>query len=93
MSQTAQPRFVRPCTLIWLALVAMTGITYLIGDAGLGGTSVMLLVLAMTLIKSQMIAGYFMGLRKTGRLWRGIMGTYLIVVGSLIAVAYLIGIN
>ncbi|MDD5330814.1 MAG: cytochrome C oxidase subunit IV family protein [Sulfuricella sp.] len=93
MNKPSQPRFVRPCTLIWLALVTLTGVTYTIGDAGLGGRNVMLLVLAITLLKSQMIAGYFMGLRKTSLLWRAIMGGYLIVVGGMIAIAYLMGIN
>ena len=88
-----QPHFVRPCTRVWLALIALTITTYSIGEAGLGGRNIMLLVLAITLLKSQMIASFFMGLRKTGRLWRGIMGGYLIVVGLMIAVAYLIGIN
>ncbi len=93
MNKPSQPRFVRPCTLIWLTLIALTGVTYSIGDAGLGGRNVMLLVLAITLLKGQMIAGFFMGLRKTSLLWRAIMGGYLIIVGGMIAAAYLMGIN
>ena len=85
-----KPHFVRPCTLIWLALIFLTAITYSIGDAGLGGTPVMLTVLAITFIKSQMIASFFMGLRKSGLMWRIIMGSYLVVITSMIAVAYLI---
>jgi len=85
-----KPHFVRPCTLIWLALIFLTAITYSIGDAGLGGTPVMLTVLAITFVKSQMIASFFMGLRKSGLMWRIIMGSYLVVITSMIAVAYLI---
>ena len=93
MNNPSQPRFVRPCTLIWLTLIALTGVTYSIGDAGLGGRNVMLLVLAITLLKGQMIAGFFMGLRKASLLWRAIMGVYLVIVGSMIAVAYLMGLH
>lgn len=87
-----KPHFVRPCTRIWLALIALTGVTYAIGDAGLGGTGIMLFVLALTFIKSQMIASYFMGLRKAGLMWRLIMGGYLVLVTTMIAVAYHIGL-
>ena len=88
-----KPHFVRPCTRIWLALVILTVVTYSIGDAGLGGTPVMLTVLAITFAKTQMIAAYFMGLRKAGLLWRAIMGVYLATVATMIAVAYLIAIK
>lgn len=88
-----KPHFVRPCTRIWLALVLLTVITYSIGDAGLGGTPIMLTVLAITFAKTWMIAAYFMGLRKSGLLWRAIMGIYLATVASMIAVAYLIAIK
>jgi hypothetical protein len=74
-------------------LIALTIVTYSIGEAGLGGQGVMLAVLAITMLKSQMIAGYFMGLRKTSLLWRAIMGGWLAIVGGMIAVAYLMGIN
>jgi cytochrome c oxidase subunit 4 len=93
MNTPAQPHFVRPCTRIWLALVVLTGVTYSIGEAGLGGRNIMLVVLAITLLKSQMIAGYFMGLRKSSLLWRAIMGVWLVIVGGMIAVAYLMGLS
>jgi caa(3)-type oxidase subunit IV len=93
MNTPPQPHFVRPCTRIWLALVALTVVTYSIGEAGLGGRNIMLVVLAITLLKSQMIAGYFMGLRKSSLLWRAIMGTWLLIVGGMIAVAYLMGLS
>jgi len=47
-------------------------------------------VLALTLIKGQLIADYFMGLRRVRSLWRTAMFAYLVVVGGLIATAYLI---
>jgi hypothetical protein len=41
------------------------------------------------MIKSQMVANYFMALRHTRLLWRGIMFGYFVIVGGLIALAYL----
>jgi cytochrome c oxidase subunit IV len=84
---------VRPCTWIWLLLLALSFTTYGIGKMGLGGTSVMLAVLVITFIKSELVASYFMGLRNTSLLWRGIMASYLIIVGGMIAVAYLISVK
>ena len=88
-----KPHFVRPCTRIWLALIFFTAITYSIGDAGLGGTPVTVTVLAITFVKSQMIASFFMGLRKSGLMWRIIMGSYLVIITAMIAAAYLIAIR
>lgn len=93
MNHPPQPHFVRPCTRVWLVLVALTAVTYSIGESGLGGRNIMLFVLAITLIKSQMIASYFMGLRKTSPMWRIIMGSWLVIVGGMIATAYLMGLQ
>ena len=93
MNTPRPPHFVRPCTRVWLVLMALTIVTFSIGEAGLGGRNIMLLVLGIALLKSQMVAAYFMGLRKTSLLWRAIMGGWLVIVGGMIASAYLMGIN
>jgi caa(3)-type oxidase subunit IV len=80
-------------TVIWLILVALTIATFSIGEVGLSGKNTMLLLLAIAMVKSQMVANYFMGLRKTRLLWRGIMFGYFVLVGGLIALAYLMGIK
>ena len=84
-----KPHFIRPCTYIWLALILLTGITYGIGEAGLGGLGMMLTVLGIAVVKVQMVANYFMGLRRTRWLWRGIVLGWLVLVAGLITVAYL----
>lgn len=81
--------FIRPCTLIWLALMLLTGTTYAIGEAGLGGLAIMLTVLGIAVVKVQLVSNYFMGLRRTRWLWRGIVLGWLVLVAGLIAVAYL----
>jgi len=80
-------------TTIWLILVALTIATFTIGEAGMSGKNSMLILLAITMIKSQMVANYFMSLRRTSLLWRGIMFGYFVFVGGLIALAYLIGLK
>jgi caa(3)-type oxidase subunit IV len=76
-------------TVIWLILVALTLATWRIGEAGMVGKSAMLLLLFIAMIKSQMVANYFMALRHTRLLWRGIMFGYFVIVGGLIALSYL----
>ncbi len=80
-------------TIIWLVLATLTIMTFRLGEAGMSGKGVMLTLLAITMIKSQLVANYFMGLRKTKFLWRAIMFGYFAIVGGLIALAYLMGLN
>ena len=78
-------------TVIWLLLVALTVATFSIGEAGMAGKNIMLILLSIAMIKSQMVANYFMALRQTKLIWRLVMLLYFVIVGSLIALAYLIG--
>lgn len=80
-------------TIIWLTLVALTVMTFSLGEAGMAGKGVMLTILAITMLKSQLVANYFMGLRRTKFLWRAIMFGYFAIVGCLIVVAYLMGLK
>jgi caa(3)-type oxidase subunit IV len=91
--ENQRSRFIRPCTRVWLGLLALTSVTYGIGRMELGGTQIVMLVLIITFIKSEMVAGFFMGLRKTSLLWRAIMASWLVIVGGGIAIAYLIGLK
>lgn len=54
-----------PCTLVWLVMMLLTVTTYAIGEAGMSGTTVVLIVLGIAVIKVQMVANYFMDLRHT----------------------------
>jgi cytochrome c oxidase subunit IV len=85
----ARTPLIRPCTLVWLLLVLFTAMTYAIGESGLAGTGIMLLVLGTAVVKVQMVANYFMGLRNTRWLWRSIVLVWLLLVAVLIAIAYL----
>jgi len=89
MDITLKPRFIRPCTFVWLILMLLTVTTYAIGETGLGGWAIMLTVLGTAVFKVQMVANYFMGLRRTRWLWRGILLGWLLLVAGLITIAYL----
>lgn len=78
---------------IWLILVVLTTMSFSLGEAGMSGKGVMLSLLAIAMIKSQLVANYFMGFRRTRLLWRAIMFGYFVIVGGLIAVAYLISLK
>lgn len=80
-------------TVVWLVLMVLTFMTFSLGEADMSGKGVMLTLLAITMVKSQLVANYFMGLRRTKFLWRAIMFGYFAIVGGLIAVAYLIGLQ
>jgi cytochrome c oxidase subunit IV len=88
-----KPHFIRPCTYIWLLLLLLTGTTYVIGEAGLGGLTITLTVLGTAVIKVQMVANYFMGLRHTRWLWRGIVLGWLLLVAGLISFAFLTAVK
>ena len=78
-------------TVIWLLLVALTVATFSIGEACMAGKNIMLILLSIAMIKSQIVANYFMALRQTKLIWRLVMLLYFVIVGGLIALAYLIG--
>ncbi|HUW27552.1 MAG TPA: cytochrome C oxidase subunit IV family protein [Sulfuriferula sp.] len=78
----------RPCTASWVVLLGLTTITFELGS-GAPGQTLMAAVLALTLVKGQLVVSYFMGLRRVRPLWRLVMAAYLATVGGIIALAYL----
>lgn len=81
----------RPCTLVWLALVGLTLSMLAVGQMGLSGGSVVALLLVATLLKTQLVADMFMGLRQSRWLWRMIVTVYLVIVIGMIGLAYWLG--
>ena len=84
--------FIRPCTVIWLVLIALTGVTYLVGQAGVSGITIVAFVLLTTLFKSQMVVDHFMGLKHVRPFWRALLFAYLLLVCGMIGVAYYISL-
>lgn len=86
----ASKSIIRPCTLVYLIMIALTLITWWIGKTAQGGLQLSLMVLAFALVKGQMVGDWFMGLREVGGLWRWPIFIWLFVPGGLIATAFLL---
>lgn len=89
----ANERTTRTHTTIWLVLVVLTLMTFMVGELHLGGLGALGLVLTTMLIKGQLVADWFMGLRQAPRLWRLVVTGYLFIIGSAIALAYVLGLE
>lgn len=91
----AQPwfplRLARPdrLTAVWGLLLALSGLGVVAGGH-LSGRDGGIAVLALALFKAQLLVDHFMGLRRVGRFWRGLMALYLLGLGGVMAAAYLI---
>jgi hypothetical protein len=77
-------------TAAWLALVAITLITWLWGRQEVAGAVLVLPALLFALVKGQLLVDHFMEARHAGPFWRLLLGGYLIVVTAGIAAAFLI---
>ena len=80
----------RPCTVVYLMLMALTLATWLIGQSSLSGIAITLLVLGFALLKGLLIGDYFMGLRGLRSLWRWAVIAWLVIPGGLISWAFVI---
>jgi caa(3)-type oxidase subunit IV len=75
-------------TVVWVVLIALTGVTYSAGKLAFTGPLLVFGVLAIALLKGYLIAWHYMGLAEASPLWRAVVGGWLAVVGLLIAVAF-----
>jgi cytochrome c oxidase subunit 4 len=82
------PAGLRPCTWVWLAMMALTLATWAIGRWGSAGLGPSLLVLGFALLKGQLVGDGFMGLRRVRGFWRWPVTLWLVVPGALIATAF-----
>jgi len=78
-----------PCTIVYIMLVMLTLTSWFIGQAGLSGLNITLIVLAIAMTKGLLIGDYFMGLRHLHSLWRWAIILWLLIPGSLISLAYI----
>ena len=78
-------------TLIWLILVFLTFVTYAVGKEGMGGTTIVWLLLLSILLKGQLVADYFMGLKGVRFPWRWMVTGWLLFILGMIALAFSLG--
>ncbi len=80
----------RRCTWIWLIIMALTLITYSINRLGLSGLEITLGILLLALIKGHLIGAYFMGLNPVQGFWRWPVTIWLLLLGLLITIAFVL---
>ncbi|MCP4076924.1 MAG: O-succinylhomoserine sulfhydrylase [Gammaproteobacteria bacterium] len=79
---------VRPCTFVYILLMVLTVFTWYVGVSGLSGLSFAFLVLGLSLLKGHLIGDYYMGLKTVSGIWGWVIVIWLILPGSLIAIAF-----
>ena len=82
-----------PAHRAWLVLLVATGITWQLGEAGAAGTLAIVAMLAIAFVKGRLVILDFMELRDAPRLWRVLLEGWLILVSSLILLAYWISLK
>lgn len=73
---------------VWIILVLLTIFAYLLGFMKYINTSLVAVLLLTTLIKGQLVIDYFMGLKDVKLRYRIIPMAWLVLVISLIGIAY-----
>ena len=87
---SAKQPTVRATTAIYLLLCVLTLVTWALGSAGVGGLWVALLVLALALIKGQLVGDWFMGLRRVRGFWRWVVSAWLLLIGLTVPIAFIL---
>lgn len=89
MNATAtKPDAIRRCTRVYLVLMSLTFVTFAVGQLGLSGLTVSLLVLGFALLKGHLVGDFFMGLKGIRGPWRWVILVWLILPGGLITLAF-----
>ena len=79
-------------TTIWLFLLVATGATFALGEVGgNAGLAAALAMLAIAFLKCRFVAWDFMGIRHSSLFWRSLILGWLLVVVTLIAIAFRMG--
>lgn len=81
---------VRTDTLVWLVLVALTLLTFSVGQERLSGLAVSLSLLAVAMVKAHLVGDWFMGLRRVRGPWRWAVALWLLIPGGLITLAFVL---
>lgn len=79
---------------IWLLLLAITGVTFWMGESGssVSSLTVALGVLGLAFVKGLLVALEFLELREAPALWRWLIAGWLLLVLGLIVLAYALGL-
>jgi len=87
----------RQLNFVWVVLMLATLATFGIGEVGerlgIAGPLAMAALLAISFVKGRLVMLDFMGLRGVKFFWRGLLLGWLLLVSTLIAIAYWIAIK
>ena len=87
----------RQLNFVWVVLMLATLATFAIGEIGerigIAGPLAMAALLAISIVKGRLVMLDFMGLRGVKFFWRGLLLGWLLLVSSLIAIAYWIALK
>lgn len=82
-----------PAHRAWLVLMIATAITWYLGEVGAAGTTAIAAMLAIAFVKGRLVILDFMELREAPLLWRALLEGWLILVSTLILLAYWISLR
>lgn len=82
-----------PAHRAWLVLIVATAITWYLGEVGAAGTTSIIAMLLIAFVKGRLVILDFMELREAPRMWRVLLEGWLILVSSLILLAYWISLK
>lgn len=77
-----------PINRAWLVLMIATAITWYLGEVGAAGTGAIVGMLLIAFVKGRLVILDFMELRQAPRMWRLLLEGWMVLVGSLILLAY-----
>ena len=77
-----------PAHRAWLILMIATCITWTLGEVGAAGTWAIVAMLAIAFVKGRLVILDFIELRAAPTMWRVLLEGWLILVSSLILLAY-----
>jgi caa(3)-type oxidase subunit IV len=77
-----------PAHRAWLVLMLATAVTWYLGEVGAAGTSAIVAMLVIAFVKGRLVILDFMELRSAPLMWRLLLEGWLVLVASLILLAY-----
>ena len=82
-----------PAHRAWLILILATMLTWYLGEVGAAGTLSIVAMLVIAFVKGRLVILDFMELRGAPLIWRALLEGWLVLVSSLILLAYWISLK
>lgn len=79
--------------LVWIVLMAATGVTWFMGEMHAAGPKAVAVILAIAGVKGWLVIEDFMALRRVRLLWRAVVLGWLSIVLAVIMLAYWQGLK